>query len=238
MSRPHPAPFCGGSVFRAGMGLGFLLALVSAVTGIRFFGKNEPSPTTSTVQRTWIRIGHGAKPLVQGTVVDRSGEPIAGASVSLFREGGEATSPPLLEKKTAPQGSFAFTDLEEGAYRVQVAAPGKRRAHAGNVRLGASARGVNLRFILGEGRELAGVVRDAARAPASGRAVTARATNENTPPYATTTDADGSFQLEGLGDGPYDLIVEGEGTVTLTKRTAEVRRTEIGECSGPGEDPR
>lgn len=212
------------------MGLGFLLALVSAVTGIRFFGKKEPSPTTSTVQRTWIRIGSGTRPLVQGTVVDRGGEAIADAKVSLFREGGEATAPPLLERTAGPQGSFAFTDLEEGRYRVQVAAPGKRRAYAGNVRLSARMHGVNLRFTLGEGREVEGVVRDPAGAPASGRAVTARATNESTPEYVTRTDADGFFRLEGLGDGPYDLTVDGAGTLALAKRTAGVRQAAFTEC--------
>jgi outer membrane cobalamin receptor len=58
---------------------------------------------------------------VQGRVIDPAGQPVAGAAVTLRAPSGAARS-----ARTAPDGSFAFTELAPGSYDVIVSADGFR----------------------------------------------------------------------------------------------------------------
>jgi hypothetical protein len=57
-----------------------------------------------------------------GTLVDAIGGPIAGATVSVARDGGN-----VVRVRTANDGRFLFAGLKPGTYDVLVAEPGFRR---------------------------------------------------------------------------------------------------------------
>jgi tetratricopeptide (TPR) repeat protein len=84
--------------------LGCLLAILAVLTSLSVriaSAQQPPSPPLNNAA-------------IQGTVADASGHPVAGAAVRL-----EQKDPPaVIETKTNPDGTFAFSSLPSGTYRI------------------------------------------------------------------------------------------------------------------------
>jgi hypothetical protein len=99
-----------------------------------------------------MRVRLPERTVLQGFVVDPDGRPIPWASVRVRpgEETPEEESCALeeLEREVGIRGAFAFTDLEEGFYRVEAEAEGYVPQEVRRVLLDRTQPAVNLRFVL------------------------------------------------------------------------------------------
>jgi hypothetical protein len=136
---------------------------------------------------------------LSGRVVDaRSGEPIAGAQLTLS-QGDE----PITERVTARagrSGEFAFDDLPEGQLVVSAEAPsyGRGRTQA------RTPSSTPLLIKLSAAAYLTGHVLGPKGTPASGATVTARCRDG---PISDASDASGSFSLE-VPPGTHEVVAQ------------------------------
>lgn len=115
--------------------------------------------------------------------------------------------------QTATDGSFVLKDMEPGRWKLRawrgrdLAAASALPAEAGPLSTGAR----DVEIVVQPAKSLVGRVVDEAGAPIAKAPVNALPETAGAAPRGTSgfvySDADGNFRLDGLGDGPYELIV-------------------------------
>ncbi len=172
----------------------FQLQIGGGVCPVRLERVFEPSETDDVGD---LEVGRGET--LAGRVVDRSGGPVVGGSVTLWGgsargfRGGEPSEPVPATTTTGADGRFRFTEATERGNRLRVEAPGFAAAEVTGLRSGALRRPV----VLALGRAVTGVVTLPDRKnPAPGALVRFEAPGV-TGRWAEAR-ADGSFVLEGL----------------------------------------
>lgn len=166
-----------------------------------------------------VELGLGAR--VRGKVVDReSGMPIAGALVLSESDAPVQVLPldaALLPAEvrahalSGPDGSFELPHLAAGAQvlRASAAGHGQRRTGTLELREGESSEGIL--FQLGPAGRLFGRVEREAGSPWSGaRVVASEYSIRSSGPMSfgtALTDEHGSYAIQGLGPGPYVVLV-------------------------------
>ncbi|MDH3745670.1 MAG: carboxypeptidase-like regulatory domain-containing protein, partial [Acidobacteriota bacterium] len=155
---------------------------------------------------------------LEGRVVDEEGNGVGGAQVAAV-QAGRWRSP---KTQTRADGSFRLTELEpEGAYELVASAPGF--APTGKaVRLEPE---LMIEIVMLPGRALTGRVVDEGKAPIPGAEILllpvatdfrqrVRGNNTAGPPPSATTDTDGAFRIDGLGDEPVAVVARNAGFAT------------------------
>lgn len=213
----------------------------------------EPWPTVLTVVR-------GA--LVQGSVVDRRGEPVAGADVRL-RFDWPSIEDPAIENRdpglfrrfdeeklaavTAADGRFAVRGVPSGvAYSIEAAREGFAPHVVPRLEVPASETITVPPIVLGEGGALRVRASAGDASPVAGAAVRVARLDEPeadprwpdaTEPPAGTSGADGAALVPRLRAGSYAVSVIAPGLRPFTRRDVEIadeRTTEIAAALEPG----
>jgi hypothetical protein len=161
---------------------------------------------------------------LEGRVMDdRSAEPVSSASVSAGKvmrraHGGGAASFSRsgAEGETDDAGLFRLTGLEVGTYSVTVTAPGYKQARL-EATVPEEGQPKALTIVLKHGLTVHGRVVDAQEAPAGGvgvyanqAAVQSLSATASWSSGSARTGPDGSFVIEGLEAGRYEVVAEDE----------------------------
>ena len=168
-----------------------------------------------------------------GRVVDKDGEPIAAAEVSLLGSS-------MREARSAADGGVAFPDLEDGIYQLQIRAPGYF-FRPQLIRLSEPLSGQLWRLDAAAGR-VRGQVAGLAPAQSGDVRVFARQAAEaaegpmgmflaggfspltdEDAPYRSEVDGEGRFAIEGLSAGKWVLIANYRPAGLTLVREVEVR---------------
>ena len=176
--------------------------------------------------------------VISGRVIDEQSRAIAGARVELrARDLWEGYDSPEVradgsevwrEKNLSVMGSdaegnFSFTNLSEGKYELRVEAKGWSTAYRGDLKLSRAGRIESLMMTLEKGEPLRGYVVDGEEKPLAGANVYVNAKNGNA---QAVTGADGTFQIETIPKGPYDVGASATGyaQTNLRKQMPEGER--------------
>lgn len=174
-------------------------------------------------QSRYVEVGSaGAKAdfqLVPGGVIEgvvrdeHTREPIAGASVLAQRD-----APAMLlgeraihDVKTGDDGRFRITGLRPGAYELAAQAPERSSRAPTVVGLGVAEQISDVEILVGSAPVVRGIVVDESGAPVAGAEVNAfggPGSDAN-----ATSDAKGSFVLEGLAPGRYMVMARSDAFV-------------------------
>lgn len=141
-----------------------------------------------------------------GTVRDQSGKPVEGATATLDRESQEEASP-LDRPPTATSddgGELALEGLPGGDVPLVVRKDGFRTLRR---RVPESPEGQRVELVLEKGAKLEGVVVDEAGKGIAGATLSASSAATDGEHQETESGENGTFSLEGLGAGRYDLSV-------------------------------
>jgi protocatechuate 3,4-dioxygenase beta subunit len=181
-----------------------------------------------------LRVQRGRT--LQGRVLDeRSTEPVRGARISAarvmrrsFRSANMHFSRGGAEGETDEGGLFRLTGLEVGTYLVTVTAPGYKQARLEAI-VPEEGQPRVLTIPLRHGVAIRGRVVDAQEAPAGGLDVYAtQAAGSNTAHVSggsARTGPDGSFVIDGLDAGRYEVVAEDE-TGAQAREMADAGRSE------------
>ncbi|MBL8898981.1 MAG: sigma-70 family RNA polymerase sigma factor [Planctomycetes bacterium] len=193
-----------------------------------------PVSGDAELELTWDAAGAR----VEGFVGGAEGFPIEGARLALHHLGssrdgvaaergrGDAPFGPLeldaiARQRADDSGTFAFENLPDGRYRLEVRADGCEPAQRiFDIEAGA-AEPLALRLELGAALE--GVVRDAAGAPVEGALAFALTRAGDAP---VRTDAEGRFRFRELGAGAIEVLARGAGGIAMQR--LELLRGEVG----------
>jgi hypothetical protein len=162
-----------------------------------------------------------------GTVVERaSSAPVAGALVSATVVDGSLS---LGSRSTTsgPDGAFELVGLHAGTYVVR----GHLGRLAGEVRqpVGVGDERRNLRVLVDHGLRIAGRVSTSADDPVPGAIIgcyqgRGSQLRRNTASITTSAGVDGSFAIEGLRPGQYNLVVRMPGKAELQQTVPLIDR--------------
>ncbi len=169
----------------------------------------------------WWEVGDiklGAGLVVSGRVVARQGgAPIAGATVQVKPVNQQLTIGPTpgreqgIEVLTAADGSFRIANAATGLVNVAAFGTGFARQEKLTQQIRADAENV-FDFELDPGLAIAGVVTDAQGKPVASARYQVIAIAPKTPINVDgRTDREGRFEVHGLVEGPYQVIVNAEG---------------------------
>lgn len=154
---------------------------------------------TAAETRIVIELESGGE--IRVSVVGPSDQAIVGAKLGLNR--GEVQ---LRIGETNASGTFAFAGLDPGEYFVHVAAAGFRAKDGAKLTLADRGR-VEERIRLEQGRTIAGRVRDEAGTPLGEVSVG----SSDVSGALAVTDAEGRYELGGLGEGRVNLFATKDG---------------------------
>ncbi|MBL9078575.1 MAG: carboxypeptidase regulatory-like domain-containing protein [Planctomycetes bacterium] len=181
------------------------------------------APTSMVVQLSLLT----APARLQGRVVDSTGQPVADAelefrSVAAAPAGATLAAPPR-RVRSADHGAFVVQGLRPGRIEFAARAAG-HGFQRGVVELGAGAAQV-VEIRLRPGCEVHGRVEDDQGTPVADARVWSGA-SEDLDSVATTTAADGTFQLTGLPPGTVGLTAR-EGAARAAEPTARRAQTRL-----------
>jgi protocatechuate 3,4-dioxygenase beta subunit/5-hydroxyisourate hydrolase-like protein (transthyretin family) len=166
-----------------------------------------------------VTLARGA--VVRCAVKDASDNPVPNARVSLYGALSAATS------YTDTEGTCTFSRVESGGYEVQVQPPAEMphlRMQTRFVEFAVN-QTYDLEFVLSQSGVLKGTVRDSGENAVESAKVMAQLITGGS--YAEAhTDSDGSYRLEGLISGTYQVTVmpHGESTLLPVQRNGVIVR--------------
>lgn len=219
VTAPDTTPVAGATVTLGGASAG---SATTDATGAYTFDSLAPgvytldfdapgliSPATQTVTITTggsaitANAQFLAPSTINGTVLDPSGNPAAGVSVT-------ATGPVTSTATSAADGTYSLTDLAPGVYSLTFHLDGYVDPAPVSVTVTAAGDTVTAATAsLVAPSTISGVVSNADPAPVAGATVTI-----DGPTYATTTtDANGAYSFTTLPAGTYNLTVSAAGYV-------------------------
>jgi protocatechuate 3,4-dioxygenase beta subunit len=167
--------------------------------------------------RTDLRIVMEPEAPFAGIVRDARGSAIANATITAFAKG--STKAPLAEALSAREGRWVIQGLGAGI-EVDVYAKAAGYAKAGPVRLTTGTQ-QNV-IVLGAGGAVEGrVVRREDASPVAGATVVASIGGARG--FRTATRADGTYRLEHLPPGEYDIRLRDESLVAVPRLDVDVR---------------
>lgn len=154
-----------------------------------------------------------------GVVVDDDGTPVASYTVAIesFLPGSERGNRHLPWEARHVEdaaGRFAWAGLLPGRYTLVATAEGRPPATSPSAAVEIGRTTEDVRIVLRRGATLAGAIRDAeTQAPLAGAVVRLHGATQSLALSApsATSNADGSFALEGVPASPFSLHVEREG---------------------------
>jgi protocatechuate 3,4-dioxygenase beta subunit len=163
---------------------------------------------------------------VAGLVVDAAGKPLAEVELRAAAADRRAADPDL-RARTGPQGTFRLAGFAPGtAYRFSATREGFVPSRQTLTAPDRGAAAAPLKIVLESGRAAAGHVVDTAGRPVAGaevRLLPAAASEDRRSARETTvravSDASGTFRIDRLGRGPFDLRTRAQGFApTLVRR--------------------
>lgn len=166
---------------------------------------------------------------ISGRVTDDQNRPLAGARVELRArntyEGYQETENELGEQTwketnltvagSDAEGAFAFANLSEGRYELRVEAKGWSTGYRGDLKLSKGGRLEGLQITLEKGEPLKGYVVDGEEKPLAGANVHVSTKNGNA---SAVSGADGTFQIDTIPKGPYDVSASAVGFASTNLR--------------------
>lgn len=186
-------------------------------------------PSKPATLKPILRLGEGH--LVSGRVVHTDGQPIEGVRVVVHDLAVQAFDPEdRLEREgvTNRDGEFSLTGLGGGIKRLIASAPGFGTQQLNTVRVPEASTGLTL--TLGEGLPVMGrVIENGSRTAVAGVRVLGRLRGGNaTPPqtgvppiFATVTNEEGAFVLDGLPPGAVELWAQGPSFMAGARQTVQ-----------------
>jgi hypothetical protein len=158
----------------------------------------------------------GTQSVLEGFVLDASGNPIVGAALTL-------TSNTVASFEVAAQsnasGAYSFAGLASGSYTLVVAASGYETAILGTLNVGAGSNGQSV-GLNPANIQVSGTVTGPA-GPLGQVEVTAYDGNNNVA-ARTVTAADGTYTLETLAPGTYSVVAAASGYAPSAASTLTV----------------
>ena len=192
-------------------------------------------PRTS-VEGVEITLGRAGE--LRGRVADEKGNPLRGASVSVFLSQG---GPSLMydtegnpNADTGADGKFEIRRLAGGSYTVRATSKDREAAVRQDVEVVPGKPGEELEITLGPGVSLSGKVSDESGAPIAG----ARLQHWGMGNIQATSGPDGLFEMKGLTAGPMDIHVSKSGygqaqlQTTAPGKDVEIRMDRAAKVSG------
>ena len=152
---------------------------------------------------------------LRGRAVDVDGRAMAGATITLIDSGGAGTpDPPLVFEATADAGGHYELQVRPGYYAVEGAVAGIAYSERSWIHLGADhIRDVVLRSACG----VEGHAAERTGTPVAGAQIEAEERSTGRKVEARSS-SDGSFRLEGVAPGVYDLIGHHETLSAVARR--------------------
>ncbi len=196
-----------------GLGYGLDEAAVAAAKQFVFTPaevNNQPAPVTLDFT---IDFSLPAMPATfKGKLVDvDNNQPLAGAKITIQYVGKDYDPAPSASMTTEDDGSFTFSDVPPGMYRVELRQPGYKDRDE-QVKLG-SGETVEVTYRFSKSPiNLRGEVREAGtRKPLPGVEVRLLEPKKGKELRKTFTDSDAKFAFRGLDPGTYRLVFEADG---------------------------
>ncbi len=159
------------------------------------------SNKTLTITVTWPATAGPAAETISGTVRDRDGNPIAGATVALTP--GAGTPNPAT---TGIDGKYTINNVPAANYVVTVTLPNGGGSFTKNITVPGG--NMDIQQPTAPTYTVSGSIQDATdSSPVSGATVTLTNTTDNTKIYTGTTDINGNYTVTGVPDGSYTVNV-------------------------------
>jgi uncharacterized GH25 family protein len=178
---------------------------------------------TTIAAKTDLKLGLDVKGAIAGVVVDDTSQPVAEVQVNAFPDilGGNTPESISLagmsSATTDGAGRFSIRGLPEGSYRLRAARATGGRYDWGQQGTPAKVGDKNIKITLAaDGSVVGKLVLEGAGAPKA--AIVQLGYQPSTP-----AAADGTFKLEGVAPGKYDLRVRGADFAEFTQRDVEVK---------------
>lgn len=155
---------------------------------------------------------------IKGSVTRPTGAPIAQAVVAATNLMDPARGI-VRQVLTDKDGAYRLDNLTPGIYELGARAAGMQHQRTGAVHLLNPREENRQDFVLPDGLEILGRVKEPSGDPVAGVRVTAsplRGPRQS--PVTTTTRSDGWFRIDGLGDGEYRLELEKKGYVSIARQ--------------------
>lgn len=169
-----------------------------------------------------------------GRVLDLAQGPVVGARVEFYDAIESAQQLPQDRRPwkvvlTDAAGAFCFEHVSASAYRLRAVAQGfETQSRSFSSAFEGKTKDQDVTFELDAGRDMIGSVIDETGAPVPQVFLEAVAmTKDYQATVTTTTGADGSFLLEGMGENPYTLRATAEGYSRVSRSNVTVDDGEI-----------
>ncbi len=172
---------------------------------------------------------------IAGTVVDKTGQPIADAEVIATPEWASGAADPAAwavrgtqEAITDQAGAFRFAGLPDGSYRVRAARPSASEAALWlSTGVTTTPKAAPVKVIVPDEGRVIGTIQLAGGKPATAFTIAL----EHTRPLPFVTK-DGAFAVPAVA-GTYELTIAGPGFITTSKQVtiAEGKDTDVGTVS-------
>lgn len=182
------------------------------------YGDSDPTELRAGDDNT-LRLKEPAS--ISGYVTDERGQALSGVSISIERFVAASGSDSVGKRGTRvrvddPRGEFTLSKLQAGTYVLSAVAEGRPPAQSDEIEVanGEQVRGV--RIEIAAGATLSGRIIDAdSGEPIDGARVWLDALTMTGRVAPTTTSEDGSYELDGVPEGPFSVAISAEG---YTKR--------------------
>ena len=158
---------------------------------------------------------------ISGYVTDDRGQPLEGVTISIERFVAASGGDGVGKRGTRivvddPRGEFTVPKLQAGTYVLSAVAEGRPPVQSDEIEVANGEQVRGIRIQIGAGATLSGRVIDAdSGEPVAGARVWLDALTMTGRVAPTTTDEAGSYQLEGVPDGPFSVAISADG---YTKR--------------------
>lgn len=161
---------------------------------------------------TDVRIIMGAGGKITGKVMDRDGNPVIGAKLTLnpnnVYEWSNAGRKSMRTQLSGDDGTYVFEKLAPKSYRIAVIAPGHASLYKSNLKIVGPAILDGIDFNLDGGETVTGTVKDEDEQPLANAWVTIHSKKS----YGRAqTNEEGNYVVENVSEGPYTATATLDG---------------------------